>query len=337
MISVNRLLQSAFLFLLFAAAVIAVQAQNNSSIHGNVFDAQTRRAVPDLYVELLNDMGFTLRRMRIDTTGRFSFTGLRAGRYKIKVITIGTNYLEETKEVTLVSFPRRGGWTPDIAYVDFFLKLDPRRVNIGSGGPASSVFVQEVPGEARKLYKKGVDQLEDKKDIGIETLKKALEIFPDYFDALNRLGMEYFERKQFAEAVPYLVKATNINRRSFSSFFLLGLASYNLRDLNTAGEAMREATVINPQSIDAQLWYGIVMRITSDFEKAEKALLQAKSLAENAKPVSEIHWQLALLYEKNARYKEAADELEEYLKIETKAPNAAQIRKLIEQLRAKAK
>jgi tetratricopeptide (TPR) repeat protein len=197
--------------------------------------------------------------------------------------------------------------------------------------------VQEIPDEARKLYKKGVMQLEDKKDEGLDSLKRAIEIFPTYYDALDRLGTEYTVRKQYQAAAPYLVKAVEVNNRSYSSFYALGITSYSLKNYQAAAEALRAATELNPQSINAQLFYGLVLRVDGSFEKAEKALLQAKSLSEKSAPVSEIHWQLALLYQKTERYKEAADELEQYLKIERKAPNVEQIKKLIVELRAKAK
>lgn len=223
-----------------------------------------------------------------------------------------------------------------MAYIDVYLKLDPRRVNRENLGAASVVFAQEVPGEARKLYKKGVDQLDDKKDAGLDSLKKAVEIFPTYYDALDRLGTELVLRKQYSEAAPFLIRAIDVNGRSYSSFYALGVASYNLKNLPAAIEALRAATVINPQSVNAQIFYGMVLRIDGSYEKAEKTLLQAKNLAKNA-PIGEIHWQLALLYEKTNRYREAADELELYLKVEPKTANAEQIKKLIADLRAKAK
>lgn len=333
----KQLVQSIVLFFLMIAAATLAQAQNNS-IQGNVFDAQNRQPVSDLYVELLDRVGLTLGRTQIRSAGRFVFRGLRAGEYQVKILTMGTNYEEVIKDVRLVSFPLGNGrYSSDIAYVDVYLTLDPRKINVGSGGAASVVFAQEVPDEARKLYKKGVKLLEDKKDEGLESLKQAIEIFPTYYDALDLLGNQYVVRKQYEEAAPYLIKAVDVNKRSYTSFYALGIVSYSLKNLPAALEALREATTISPQSVNAQIFYGMVLRIDGNFEKAEKALLKAKSLSEKNSPIAEIHWQLALLYEKTARYKEAADELEQYLKIDRKAPNAEQIKKLIADLRAKAK
>ena len=333
----RRLVQSVVLLFVIFGATAAAQAQNNS-ITGLVFDAQNRQPVGDLYVELLDSIGFTLARARIDSSGRFIFRGLRSGNFQVKILTFGTNYKEEIQDVSLISIPLGNGrFSTDAAYVDIYLRLDPSKINIGSGGAATVVFVQEIPDDAKKLYKKGVKQLEDKKDEGLDTLKQAIEIFPTYYDALNRLGTEYMLRRKYQEAAPYLIKSIEINERSFSSFYALGIVSYNLKNLTLAAEALRAATIINPQSINAYTFYGMVLRIDGQYEQAEKALLHAKTLAEKSTPVAEIHWQLALLYEKTARYKEAADELEKFLKLEPKTADAQKIKKLIEDLRAKAK
>lgn len=335
MIRCGRLTKSVVLVFLTAFGVTIAAAQNNS-INGHVYDAQTRALVSDLYVELQDQIGLTLGRTKTDSAGRFFFGRLRGGDYNVKVITFGTNYQETIQSVRLVSLPTSNGrLTSDVAYVDVYLKLDPRRVKTDSGA-GGVIFAQEVPDDARKLYKKGAGQLDDKKDEGLESLKKAIEIFPTFYDALDRLGSEYVLRKQYEEAAKYLIRAIDINRRSYSSYYALGVASYNLKNLPAAIEALSAATVINPQSVNAQLFYGMVLRIDGSYEKAEKALLQAKNLAKSA-PVPEIHWQLGLLYEKTERYKQAADELESYLKVAPKSANTDQVKKLIETLRAKAK
>jgi regulator of sirC expression with transglutaminase-like and TPR domain len=332
----RHLVQIIVLCFLIAGASVAAQAQNNS-ITGMVFDAQNRAPVGDIYVELLDSFGMTRGRARIDSSGRFIFRGLPAGNFQIKVLPYGTNYQEQVQDVQLTSFPIGGGrYSTDAAYVDFYLKLDPRKINLGSGGVATVVFAQDVPDDARKLYKKAVKQLGNKKDEGLDSLKQAIGIFPAYYDALDLLGTEYVRRKQYQEAAPYLIKAIEVNQRSFSSFYALGVVAFNLKNMAAATEALRGAVTINPQSINAQLFYGMVLRIGGSFEESEKALLKAESLSEKTSPVAEIHWQLGLLYEKMSRYKMAADELERFLKLAPKTADAESIKKLIVDLRARA-
>jgi hypothetical protein len=301
-------------------------------IEGIVWDPY-RHPVPDLYVELQNENYSTISRMRTDSTGRFSFFGVRGGEhYNIKVLTSGTNYLEYTEAVDIVTVVRGGS---DSVYLDIYLKFDKRKINSGFGGITEVVFVQDVPEEARKLYKKGVKDLNDG-DKGFKEIEQALKIFPEYYDALNTLGCEYVARKEYQKSLEYLIRSIDVNQRSFSSFYALAYACYELNHRPEALEAVRAATILQPNSVNAQLLYGTLLRLDGSYEKAETVLLEAKKLSKD-RSVPEIHWQLALLYNKLGRNKEAADELESYLKVQPDAPNKKEIQGLIAKLRKPSK
>jgi tetratricopeptide (TPR) repeat protein len=300
-------------------------------IEGMVWDP-ARRPVSDLYVELQNENYSTVTRTRTDSNGRFSFIGIQSGHYNVKVLTTGTNYLEYTESVELVSVVRGGS---DSVYLDIYLKIDKRKFNSGFNGITEVVFVQEVPEEARKLYKKGLKDINDGVK-GFDEIEQALKVFPEYFDALNTLGCEYVARKEYQKSLPYLIRSIDVNQRSFSSFYALAYACYELKHRPEALEAARAATILQPTSVNAQLLYGTLLRLDGSYEKAEKVLLEAKKLSKE-RSVPEIHWQLALLYNKLGRNKEAADELEEYLKLQPDAPNKKELQDLIAKLRKPSK
>jgi len=291
-----------------------------------------RRPVADVYVELQNENYSTISRTRTDSTGRFSFIGIQSGRYNVKVLTTGTNYIEYTESVELVSVLRGGS---DSVYLDIYLKIDKRKFNSGFNGISEVVFVQEVPEEARRLYKKGLKDINDGSK-GFDEIEQALRVFPEYFDALNTLGCEYVARKEYQKSLAYLIRSIDVNQRSFSSFYALAYACYELNHRPEALEAARAATVLQPTSVNAQLLYGTLLRLDGSYEKAEKVLLEGKKLSKE-RSVPEIHWQLALLYNKLGRNKEAADELEEYLKLQPDAPNKKEIQGLIAKLRRPSK
>jgi tetratricopeptide (TPR) repeat protein len=327
-----------FLSILILATSNFAQSQTSNSISGFVFDAVDRNPISDVYVELLDDVYMTLKRVRTDGSGRYFFSGISSGNFKVKVSPYGTNYLEEIQEATIINYSFGNSRTSDNVYLDIYLKLDKRKINIGGTDSTTVIFIQDVPLQARNFYKKGESQMETKKnvDVGLENIKKALEIFPNYYDALNRIGIEYLKRKEYLKAIPYLIKAVEVNQRSFSSFYALGLAATDLKKLPEAIKAFRATTVINPQSVYAQTKYGMVLRMNGNYKEAEQSLLKALSLDKYSQ-MAEIHWQLGLLYEKTERYSEAADELEKYIKIQSDASNIQQIKKLIAQLRAKGK
>ena len=301
-------------------------------IEGIVWDPY-RRPVPDVYVELQNENYSTVSRIRTDSTGRFSFTGVRGGHYNIKVLTTGTNYLEYTEGLDVVNVVQGSS---DSVYLDIYLKFDKRKLNSGAATITEAIFVQDVPEEARKLYKKGVKDINEKGDKGFGEIEQALIIFPDYFDALNMLGREYVARKEYQKALPYLIRSIDINRRSFSSFYALAYAAFQLNHRPEALDAARAATILQSNSLNAQLLYGTLLRLDGGYQEAEKALLQAKKLSKDT-PVAEVYWQLALLYNRLGRNKEAADELEVYLKIQPDARDKKEIQDLIGKLRKEPK
>lgn len=311
--------------------------QNRNSISGMVYDASNNRPVSDVYVELLNDVYSTLRRVKTDASGRFYFGNLSSGNFKVKVIPVSTNYVEETKDVELVNFRSGSAATSDSAYIDFYLRLNKRNINVFDQGSPSAVFLQNIPAPAQVLYEKAIKHLSvpNEFELGVDSLKKAIEIFPEYYDAMLRLGVEYANQNKFYEAIPFLVKVVTINERSFLGYYALGISAFNLKQFNEAEKAFQATTILNAQSDYAFIKYGMILRIVGKFKEAELILLKAKTIIKKDSK-NELHWQLALLYEKMKRYKDAADELEMFLTIETNPPNLKQIKELISLFRKKA-
>ena len=293
-----------------------------ASISGRVSD-NTRNPIPDLQVELLNDVESVIARTKTDNSGLFSFRGLRIGVFQVRVQTYGTTFIGQTQRVQL-------GRGRAFEQVDFVL------ASKGSSATAAIpgvVFAQEVPDKARKQYERGIAMLEktEQRKEGVAALENAIEIFPLYFDALHVLGSEYVKEQDYDRAIPVLTKAIEVNRQAYPTLYTLSIAQYNLKQVPEAIESMRRAMALNQQSMAANLWLGMLLRQTDKFDDAETYLKQADHLAASKSP--DVHWQLALLYNQLKRYKEAADELELFLKVEPDAKDTELIKKLIKKFR----
>ncbi len=199
-----------------------------------------------------------------------------------------------------------------------------------------AVFVQEVPEQARKEFERGSELLqnEQRRKEGIDTLKRAVEIFPNYFAALELLGTEYVKDREYDPAIPVLTKAIEVNRRAYQSLYALSVAQHSLKQVNEALESMRRAITLNATSVTANLWFGMLLRQTGELGEAETYLKQADKLAQSKSP--DAHWQLALLFNDLKRYREAADELEIFLKVQPDSKDTDLIKKLIQRLRQNA-
>jgi tetratricopeptide (TPR) repeat protein len=299
---------------------------NSNSISGHVSNDQ-RMPLADLRVELLNEVDSVIRTVKTDGSGLFVFRKLSDGTFQVRVQTSGTNYVSQTKRVDLA---RPHGFGAAFEELDFVLVT---RGNTGTTTKPGVVFVQEVPEPARKQFQKASELLEksNRRPEAFAALKSAIDLFPQYFDALEMLGTEQVKDREYEAAIPSLTKALEVNARAFASSFALGVAQYNLKQLPPAIESFRRAVSLNERSINANLWLGIALRQTSRPDEAEPYLKRADVLADSKLP--DAHWQLALLFNQMKRYKEAADELEIFLKVQPDTRDVELIKKLIQRLR----
>jgi len=317
---------AAHLFIIILAVGFLPTAQTSSnSISGHVSNDQ-RAPVADLRVELLNEVDSVIRTVKTDGSGLFVFRKLSDGTFQVRIQTSGTNYVSQTKRVELA---RPHGFGAAFEELDFVLST---RSNTGSTGRPGVVFAQEVPDAARKQFQKASELLDkNKRPEAFAALKSAIDLFPQYFDALEMFGTEQVKDREYEAAIPSLTKALEVNSKAFASSFALGVAQYNLKQLEPAIESFRRAVSLNERSINANLWMGIALRQTSRPDQAESYLKRADVLADSKLP--DAHWQLALLFNQLKRYKEAADELEIFLKLQPDARDAELIKKLIQRLR----
>jgi tetratricopeptide (TPR) repeat protein len=313
----------------------SIQARN--SISGYIFDT-SRRAVGEIPVELLDGYGSTLGRAKTNNSGRYIFNNLSQGTFVVRVLPFGTDYEEEQATVSIQNFTLNSGsssatYGSQSIQQDFVLKIRKSAL-AGPFYAPGIVFAQEVPDDARKLYEEAEDLLRQKKEKeAFENLKKALEIFPDYYTALDRLGSEYVVRGYYEAAYVLLTKSIEVNPRSFSSSLGLGLANYHLKQTDKAVELFRQATTLYNKSPLAHLWLGVSLKQNKKYDEAEAALKKANDLSKGKYP--EAHWQLARLYSEQNKYKEAADSLELYLKYQSDTKDAEKIKQMIAKLRSK--
>jgi tetratricopeptide (TPR) repeat protein len=319
--------------LLFLSSNAAAQG---NSVSGSVFGVD-RRPVGDVFVELRDEFSRSLQRMRTNSAGRFAFTGLGSGRFKVAVLPYELPYQEEEHEVEIVNFSRSvggssipGGFSNEI--VDIYLR--PKKVT--QLGDTGVVFAQEIPPAAKTLYDKAIADLTASRDqIAYEELKQALEIFPKYYLALNRLGTEYVKQKHFEAAAILLGIAVDVNPRSYSGWYGLAYSRYSLNDLKGAESPAGKAVEVNPSSVEALVLHGSILRQLGKSKDAEADLLKANNVSKGVS--TQVHWELALLYgNEMKRYADAARELKEFLKLQPDSKDSEKINKLIADFEAKA-
>jgi hypothetical protein len=318
---------------LFSPARAQTQSQNRNTITGFIFD-EDRRPVSEVYVELQSENYSLVSRTQTRGSGMFTFTGLAPGQYYVKVLNGGKDFEEQVRLVSLVPLSSVQGRGIAQEHVDINLK---KRKAPGSDVVKKSpgvIFAQQPPAEAKQLYEDGILDLDLKKDAqGLDKIKRSLEVYPDYFVALERLGTEYVTRGHYVAAFVLLTKALQVNSRSFSSALALGVAEYRLGATDEAIGHFKQAVDLEKTSTNAHLWLGIALLSKSRHGEALLSLLEANRLSGGT--LAEAHWQLARVYKEQKKYVLAADELELFLKYSPEAKDAASIRQVIDSLRSK--
>lgn len=99
---------------------------------------------------------------------------------------------------------------------------------------------------------------------------------------------------------------------------------------------LQAAIDLQHSTLRIHLLLGKSFRAVKNYEQAEKELKTAQSL--DITKTAEPNWELALLYGNNLkRFREAADQLEMFLKLQPNTKDKENIKKLISQFRNKGK
>ena len=283
-------------------------------------------------VSLLNDNYQTLRTTLVDASGRFQFRGLSHGVYTVKVESTSGEYEEQSQRIELQSSnPRGGSSAEEVFFADFVLRRKKKGTQPEAPG---TVFAQTVPEAARPEYERGLKKIKDNKfEQAIPSLKKALEIFPDYYLALELLGSEYVKADNPSEALPLLKHALELNTAAPKSTYALGVAYLKLNQFSDAATWLQKAVAQDGDNVNAHLMLGIADGRIGRLDEAEASLKKAYKLG--GEQIPDVHLYLAGIYDKQKRYDEAVRELELFLK-EGKDLDESKVKAMIAKLRAKA-
>ncbi len=306
--------------------------QNQNAIQGRVATPDDK-PLENARVTLLTDRMSQVGVVYTDSSGRFNFRNLARGIYSILVEPGGGDYERLSKEIDINAFAPSSQGGSEVFRVDFTLRPLVKKIDKAGG---DVVFYQEVPDAAKKQYDRSLDSLK-KGDFktAVESLKRALETFPDYYDALELLGTEYVKRGEYQPALPVLTHAVEINRNDWRSFYALGITLTELKRPGEAIEHLRRAVELNPNSPHANMRLGIALA-QDEATCAEAIETFKKAILLGVDGIPEIYLHLASLYARNRQYREAAEAMEFYLKAAPQSDQREYYEKLLKQLRQKA-
>jgi Flp pilus assembly protein TadD len=207
----------------------------------------------------------------------------------------------------------------------------------------------EIPGDARREYNLALENIAaGNSKAAIAHLEKAVELAPDYYDALNKLGGEYVRSGRHKEAEVILDRTRTLNpndplpltnlgilylkqgeRLEFVAAVKAGAESDRpLIFYDKAVEVFEKALRLSPLSPRANLYLGTALYKAGVDERAEPLLLNALDLDGQ---MHEARLTLINVYARHQRCDDARKQISAYLDANPGSPE----RKRLEALMAK--
>jgi tetratricopeptide (TPR) repeat protein len=315
----------------------------NGMLRGKVH-ATNGAFVNNATVELRGATGAVIGQVFTRNDGDFAFSRLSAGEYEVLVTMSGyepTAQIVELKESIRVS-PSSDVIT-EVVTIEVVLR--PRAEPALS--PPGTSFAQDVPKIARAAYLKGTSKIrEGKSDEGIAALREAITEFNDYFDAHLSLAFEFYRLGKDSEALEALERARQINDRVAAVYYTFGMVMARQQKFRAAEYAFGKAADLNDSHVNAHFNHAVALielalrakdrgEVKTLLAKADRELDRAWDLS--GKRLNTVSLQRARVHEERGDYEAAARELEDYLKAETNAKDAAAVKEAITKLRDKKK
>jgi tetratricopeptide (TPR) repeat protein len=260
-----------------------------------------------------------------DQDGSYTFSGMPEGNYNISVKAEG--YQNESESFTIERFSSGGqGFR-----FDFTLRLpgQPKPSSKSTTNP----LLKDVPKDATAKFEKGMEKAgkEDYKG-AISDYDAAIAAYPQFAAAYYEKGAALLKINDLDNANAAFVKAIEIKPDYTEAKYGYGLVMFQKKDYTVSAAAFNDVLQQRKDMAEAHLNLGISLFYLKNVDAAENELKTAIS-TKGGEKLALAHLYLGQIYSQKKRNSEAVTELEKYLEMVPKAPNADRIKQAIEQLK----
>lgn len=332
---VNRIFWTTFISSLLLFFVSLTSGQNidrlrptdtrlggSHAIVGTVFGPSGQRSDRRLSIRITTQTRGDIVAMT-DDNGEFAFSGITDGTFEISI-----NKEKDFEGFTQqVSFARGQNATTQTLVI----KLVAKRGTAVKPGVVNSQFAN-VPVQAMTFYNAALKLAGEGNHTGaIEQLRQATEQHPDFMLAFNEMGVQYMRLNDLTQADASFVLALKIEPDALAPLTNRGIVLFQLKRYVEAEPILRKAVKIKDDVPVGHYFLGQTLANLGSFDEAEKELIIA--VKNGGEAMKEAHRILAIIFGARGEKKKAAAELETYLKLAPRTPDAEQIRKVIAELK----
>lgn len=183
--------------------------------------------------------------------------------------------------------------------------------------PGTASVTVEIPKDARKAFEKGINKSEQgKSEEAIKAFQEAIKHYPTYLNAINNLAVEYMKLSRYDEAKEHLETALKLSESSSLTHLNMGIILNQKKNFSEAKNHLNKAIELDFRNPLAHFELGIASFQLSDFTQAQMEFETTVGMAASKIPLSRLY--LAEIYKRNSRSRDAMDQLESFLKENSK-------------------
>lgn len=266
-----------------------------------------------------------------DNLGRYEISGVLRGRYRIAASNpADPKQMMEPVEIDTSQFVG----ARILINLNLRFETQPAPPKDKTPGVVSAAEVsQQAPRSAQKALDQAREhRRKEKLDDALKSYDKAVQIFPEYFQAIAERGHLLIVMQRPASARQDFERALKINPLYGPALRGAGMCEFQEGKFSEAVRTLTRAADAEPGNATNYLFIGTAEAALDQRDQARSALLKALSLD----PIGSVraHVHLARLWIKDGHPTEAIREIEAYLEAAPKAADADQLRKVLANLRS---
>lgn len=334
----SRLCPLLCLILLSVSAVVRVEAQFGAPLQGGGFVVFGRVSLPSgkpaarvkVYLEMSNGLH---RDTITNDDGNYEFRAVTAGRYRVRAVNpeAPEQYSDPAESDSTRAYSNR-------VQINVYLRLPlhDEKKNYKAGMVSVAEATQNIPGAARKAYEQGLKlQKENRAEQALAEFTRAIELYPDYFQALTERANLLMATNRLAEAEADFERALELNGQYTPALRSLGHCELQQKKFTEALGHLAQAYAREPNVPLTLLLLGYANLSLDRYAEAKECLQQALKLAPES--AARAHVYLAEVFAHEGRFKEAADAVRKYLSVKPSAADAARLKEIEAEWRMRAK
>ena len=274
----------------------------------------------------LSGADFTNGATVTDNDGSFTFSNVPAGNYNVTVK--GSTEYESDNETLTIDRNTTFGQTFNLAFY-----LRPPGVKKSALNPTNNPLLNDVPKDALKKHKSAVESMgKNDSKAAIASLDEAISLYPNFALAYNEKGMMLLKQNELDKALEAFSKAIQIKPDYFDAKLNFGFTLLSQKDYQKAEIVLRDVLKERNDSPTINMYLGIALLGLKKMDEAEASFKKAVS-TKGGENLAQAHRYLGGIYMQKKNNADAITELEKYLQLSPKAPDAEKIKSTIAELK----